>query len=129
MEASGLGGPNCGFEVKYCDMSSIIGIPVRLFGQSPEIMKATLQLWWPNFWEFLDLSIIGVIRFYAGSVLRLVLQLFLTFLYDKDLEQFGSLTVLFILLFCAWSFQLDKLVFSNESFLNVTEKMAKRENV
>jgi hypothetical protein len=55
-------------------------------------MKATLQSWWPNFWEFFrrNLSIIGVIRFYAGRVLRLVLQLFLAFLYDKDLERFSS---------------------------------------
>ena len=92
-------------------------------------MKATLQLWWPNFWEFFGLSIIGVIRFYAGRVLRLVLQLFLTFLYDKDLEQFGSSTVFCILLFCAWSFQLCKLVFSMKASSNVIEKMAKKINV
>jgi hypothetical protein len=44
MAASGLGEANCAFEVKYCDMGSFIGIRVRLFGQSPEIMTAALQL-------------------------------------------------------------------------------------
>lgn len=84
MAASGLGDPNCAFEVKYCDMGSFIGIRVRLFGQSPEILTATLQLWGTSHKLLglfrLNFIIIGVIKFYAGSVRRLLLQLFLTFL-------------------------------------------------